>query len=81
MCTGVIYFFAPEKWIQSVEPMANRTPIPAYSAVKSCKDTILNNGSPKMMKKPSKKDRNIHVSDSLGTVHIYIFTHTHPHGS
>lgn len=35
MCTGVIYFFAPEKWIQSVEPMANRTPIPAYSAVKS----------------------------------------------
>lgn len=36
MCTGVIYFFAPEKWIQSVS-MAELTSINVFSAVKSQK--------------------------------------------
>ncbi|KAB1281286.1 hypothetical protein Cadr_000004857 [Camelus dromedarius] len=37
MCMWINYIIAPEKWIQSVQPMAKLTPTDAFSAVKSSK--------------------------------------------
>lgn len=67
VCMPVHQFFAPEKWIQSVQPMARLITIDAFSAVKNCKCTGLNISSSKVIKKPSQNYRKTHVSNDLGT--------------
>ena len=66
----VNYIFVAEKWIQSVQQMAKRTPINAFSAVKKCKNKKLTIASSKTIKTKSENNRNIHVSDSQGTVNM-----------
>ena len=53
----VNYIFVAEKWIQSVQQMAKRTPINAFSAVKKCKSKKLTIASSKTMKTKSENNR------------------------